>query len=255
MWPAWIYLARVRRDRGELVLAREAAETALTLLEDDADRRGLGLTLAELGTIAIAEHQLARAYTYLTRSLDINVEMGEGSGMAFVLDRLAVLASAHGLHVKAFHLAGAAARLRTQAGAPPTLLGQQEIDRYLEPSRRALGRLAQAALEDGRQLELADVLTEANALSGISHNRSTSVGTVLTSREREVAGLVTSGLTNRQIAAQLVVAEGTVATHVQHILAKLELQSRAQIAVWAVHQALLEEPHARRGGVHAVVSR
>ena len=63
---------------------------------------------------------------------------------------------------------------------------------------------------------------------------------MLTPREREVAGLVASGRTNRQIAVQLVVAEATVATHVQHILAKLELQSRAQIAAWAVHQAILE---------------
>lgn len=57
VWPAWWYLARVRRDRGEFGPALEHAETALKLLEDDADRRGLSLTLTELGSIATAQRQ------------------------------------------------------------------------------------------------------------------------------------------------------------------------------------------------------
>ena len=255
MWPAWVYLARVRRDQGELVLAREAAEMALTLLEGDADRRGLGLTLAELGSIAIAERQFVRAHAHLTRSLQISLELGERGGIAFVLDRLAVLASAQAQHVTALRLAGAASRLREQVGAPPSPRDQQEIDRQLEPSRHGLGRLAQTAFEEGRHLGLTEVLAEANALSGIADDRRISLPTILSSREREVAGLVASGLTNRQIATRLVVAEGTVATHVQHILAKLELQSRAQIAAWAAHQALLEPPNLQGGTIHAVVSR
>jgi non-specific serine/threonine protein kinase len=55
-------------------------------------------------------------------------------------------------------------------------------------------------------------------------------------REQEVAVLVARGLTNRQIAARLVVAERTVATHVEHILDKLEFTSRTQIGVWAAAQ-------------------
>ena len=52
--------------------------------------------------------------------------------------------------------------------------------------------------------------------------------------EREVAGLVASGLTNRQIAARLVVSERTVDAHVEHIRTKLGVRSRAQIAAWMV---------------------
>jgi non-specific serine/threonine protein kinase len=54
----------------------------------------------------------------------------------------------------------------------------------------------------------------------------------LSRREREVAELVARGLTNREIAARLVVAERTVTTHVEHILHKLDFRSRAQIAAW-----------------------
>jgi hypothetical protein len=54
--------------------------------------------------------------------------------------------------------------------------------------------------------------------------------------------LIAQGLTNREIAAGLVVTERTAATHVEHILNKLGLRSRAQVAVWAAAQGLLDRP-------------
>ena len=51
----------------------------------------------------------------------------------------------------------------------------------------------------------------------------------LTPREREVAALLRRGLTNRQIAEQLVIGERTVETHVERILRKLGLSSRVQV--------------------------
>ncbi|HVE93990.1 MAG TPA: AAA family ATPase [Acidimicrobiales bacterium] len=55
----------------------------------------------------------------------------------------------------------------------------------------------------------------------------------LTRREHEVAKLVSEGLTNRQVAERLVIAERTAENHVQHILTKLGLSNRSQLAVWA----------------------
>ena len=57
---------------------------------------------------------------------------------------------------------------------------------------------------------------------------------LLTPREREVAGLVAAGLSNRQIAERLVISERTAEAHVEHIRAKLECRSRAQVAAWFV---------------------
>jgi DNA-binding CsgD family transcriptional regulator/tetratricopeptide (TPR) repeat protein len=57
-------------------------------------------------------------------------------------------------------------------------------------------------------------------------------GDPLTPREREVAVLVGEGMTNRQIAARLYLSERTAQNHVQHILTKLDLPNRGQIAVW-----------------------
>jgi DNA-binding CsgD family transcriptional regulator len=58
----------------------------------------------------------------------------------------------------------------------------------------------------------------------------------LTKRESEVADLIARGLTNEQIAEQLVLTAGTVANHVAHILDKLDLHSRVQIATAVVRQ-------------------
>ena len=57
-------------------------------------------------------------------------------------------------------------------------------------------------------------------------------------RERGVAVLIAAGLSNAEIARRLTLVEGTVANHVEHILRKLSLRSRTQVAVWAVEHGL-----------------
>jgi len=54
----------------------------------------------------------------------------------------------------------------------------------------------------------------------------------LTAREFEVARLIAEGLTNAEIAAQLDIAPKTASSHVEHILAKLGVTRRAEIAAW-----------------------
>ena len=53
----------------------------------------------------------------------------------------------------------------------------------------------------------------------------------LTSREKEVSSLISQGLSNREIAIQLNISEGTVRFHVHNILDKLGLENRTQIAI------------------------
>ena len=60
----------------------------------------------------------------------------------------------------------------------------------------------------------------------------------VTRREREVLALLAEGLTNREIAARLVVSEHTVHRHVTNILRKLGLSSRAAAAAHAVRSGI-----------------
>jgi DNA-binding NarL/FixJ family response regulator len=72
--------------------------------------------------------------------------------------------------------------------------------------------------------------------AGRQRERGAAHSTALTTRQREVAGLIARGLTNMQIARALIITEKTVGTHVEDIFNKLGFQSRAQVAAWMGRQ-------------------
>jgi non-specific serine/threonine protein kinase len=118
--------------------------------------------------------------------------------------------------------------------------------RQIAAARASLGDTVFAgAYAAGEKLELGEAVTEAlaeedrfdDADSGPAP-RSAQPTNPLTPREREVASLIGHGLTDRQIAEELVITTGTVGNHVVHILAKLGYHSRTQVAAWAVEHRL-----------------
>ncbi len=60
----------------------------------------------------------------------------------------------------------------------------------------------------------------------------------LTDRERDILGCLASGLSNKLIARDLNIAEGTVKVHIKNLLKKLKFRSRLEAAVWAIDQNL-----------------
>ncbi len=78
---------------------------------------------------------------------------------------------------------------------------------------------------------------DALALASRGRGGSTA-GSELTGRELDVARLVARGMTNGEIAQQLYISRKTVSTHVSHILAKLGMASRTEVAAWAVREGL-----------------
>jgi predicted ATPase/DNA-binding CsgD family transcriptional regulator len=95
-----------------------------------------------------------------------------------------------------------------------------------------LGGVLWQALEFGLAsgLEPAPVLTRTGAAGPLSE------------REQQVAELVARGLSNQEIADQLVIGRRTVETHVERILNKLGFSSRTQVGVWAAEHGLLTLP-------------
>jgi predicted ATPase/DNA-binding CsgD family transcriptional regulator len=115
-------------------------------------------------------------------------------------------------HVSAFHEA-CETRLRTAMGN----------SRYEEAQRRT------TALSHGQAVDYA--LDEPATPHEEPAQRTTT--TILSRRETEVAQLVRDGLSNKEIAARLVISPRTVEAHIDHILNKLGFTSRTQIAAWA----------------------
>jgi DNA-binding NarL/FixJ family response regulator len=110
----------------------------------------------------------------------------------------------------------------------------------LPAGARARYHLARVLARRGRDAEAAALAATTAARAGELRMRplreaATRLGRgagPLTRREREVAALVARGLTSKAIAADLYLSERTVETHVQHILTKLGLANRTQIATW-----------------------
>jgi two-component system, NarL family, response regulator LiaR len=87
-----------------------------------------------------------------------------------------------------------------------------------------------------------DPAVASRVLAEVSNPSGTDAGLdQLTAREREVLALLGQGLSNRELARSLFVAEKTVKTHVSSILSKLHLTDRTQAALFAVHHGLVDE--------------
>ncbi len=213
------------------------------------DRFELAYGLIVQGQIAAAEGQYSRARTALGESLLVRHELGDRSGVAESMESLAALDAAERQLELAVRLGAAAAALRERIGAPLTPQGQVVLDQWLVPTRKMLGAEATTrAWASGRamsgeaavQLALAPTLREPNRALRSSGRKAGQSGAALSPREQEVAVLLARGLSNRQIAGELVITERTVATHIEHMLGKLGYASRHQVAAWASEHALVD---------------
>ncbi|MCG8428989.1 MAG: two-component system response regulator NarL [Chromatiales bacterium] len=86
------------------------------------------------------------------------------------------------------------------------------------------------------QIVISERLTQllAHALREEQKAPKTIAGADLTDRESEILKLISEGLSNKLIARELDISEGTVKVHVKHLLRKLNLHSRVEAAVWAL---------------------
>jgi two-component system nitrate/nitrite response regulator NarL len=112
-------------------------------------------------------------------------------------------------------------------GADGYLLKDMDPEKILE-------KLKEAALG---KMVISEKLTHvlAGAIRGGSDKKS-NVLAKLTSREHEILKLIAKGMSNKLIARELDISDGTVKVHVKHVLKKLELNSRVEAAVWMVNQ-------------------
>ncbi|WP_062986145.1 protein kinase domain-containing protein [Nocardia anaemiae] len=133
-------------------------------------------------------------------------------------------------------LTGAADSLGRVAGSSAFMFRKMRVyrDDCFQSCRKALGnKVFESARKEGAAMSFdAAVGYALGEGPGTIESEPRSEGK-LTKRERQVAGLVAQGLTNRAIAGRLVISPRTAEGHVEHILTKLGFTSRAQIAAWA----------------------
>jgi non-specific serine/threonine protein kinase len=163
--------------------------------------------------------------------------LGHRFGLANSLDGLAWVAASAGSFERAALLLGAVASLWDELGIVPVPFWHSQRDACEAAVRDGLSEATyRGCREQGFALDRDEQVALAldEALPSPQHARETkpSDDFELSARELEVARLVAGGLSNPAIAATLFLSRATVKTHVSHILRKLALDSRVQLASW-----------------------
>ncbi|MEQ4719175.1 LuxR C-terminal-related transcriptional regulator [Nonomuraea sp. B19D2] len=228
-------LGAVAEFRGDLVTAKAQYEMAVPWLRELGSDLDLSRCLARMGRVAALLREFATARKWLHASLALGRETGQRQSVARSLVGLSVLAECEGDLEGAVLAAAAAATLRESIGQQSSTI---RIEELLGRARTKLGDGRTASLwARGRAMSPDDAARR--VLEGDRVPQKTPVAaepvkhSLLTAREQEIAGLLTRGLSNRAIAAELVISPATVARHIANIMEKLGYTSRAQIAVWA----------------------
>ncbi|MCK0104945.1 two-component system response regulator NarL [Marinobacter sp. S0848L] len=118
-----------------------------------------------------------------------------------------------------------------RAGADGYLLKDMEPeDMIAQLHQAAVGKLV---ISDRLTTLLAEALR-----SNKPHKSSRPDYDSLTPREKDILKLIAEGLSNKMIGRKLDISDGTVKVHVKHLLKKLNLRSRVEVAVWAVEEGL-----------------
>lgn len=113
------------------------------------------------------------------------------------------------------------------AGADGYLLKDMEPEDMLVQIERALSG----------KMVLSEAVTQVLATAIRNPTTKSAVGSdSLTQRELEILKLIAKGMSNKVIARELDISDGTVKVHVKHLLKKLHLRSRVEAAVWMINQ-------------------
>jgi predicted ATPase len=126
------------REQGDVAGARTSYGQALEIFRELGDRWGIAGTLADLGTLAREQGDCATSLHLYRDSLKVFRDLEHKRGIARLLECFASSAAAQSQAERALRMAGAAAALRQNIGAPLTPGEQAKLEAILEPARRAL---------------------------------------------------------------------------------------------------------------------
>jgi predicted ATPase/DNA-binding CsgD family transcriptional regulator len=174
----------------------------------------------------------------VSRALQVKQELDDPFGIAFTLETLGWLAARNGATQRAAWLLGGASRLWERAGgraAAPAAFERLHSE-AVSCCEDALGARRYAELHARGAAEQLDALVafalnDAAAPSAADSDAKVRLPSQLTAREREIAGLVAAGLSNRQIAEKLFISRRTVDAHLEHIFSKLGITSRVMLTI------------------------
>jgi predicted ATPase/DNA-binding NarL/FixJ family response regulator len=235
-------LAYAAVQLGDLTRGAELLEVCLALYRQYAADPVPAEWLHTSAMLALGRGDLATAEQRLREGLRAQPVPDDTDMPATValdlIEGLALVAARRGDALRVLRLGSAVTVLRERQRSQPDLSIRPQFAEAMDAARVRVGvKAGRVAEQAGRRLDAKAVVTYALD-STWREPRDRDGHPTLTRREEAVAALLVEGLTNREIAARLRIAERTVEAHLEHIRAKLDLRSRAQIAGWAVEHGV-----------------
>jgi len=230
-------LGLLARDHGDLESAAKLLRASLRDFRELDYPWAVAWSAWGLGATLSAQGRLEESGPLLAEALRIYTDVNDPRGIAQCLEALAHVASERAHYESAARLIGAAAALRERVAARQPDAEQARSSAVERVLARALGpHDADALINAGRTMPVQQAadLAMAAALGAAPGDPDRSPQVQLTPRERQVAVLVASGRTNRQIGRVLGISEKTAEVHLHHVMSKLDARSRAEVAAWAV---------------------
>jgi non-specific serine/threonine protein kinase len=221
---------------------------SLSISRDAGYQDGIGFALHALARVALRQGDVGAARRLAGEGLVLFQRLGYRAYIAYCLESLAEVEAATGRLVRAVRLWAKAAALRLEALNIRPRCEEPEHERQLVAARADLGTaLFDRAWAEGQAMTVDEAMSYA-----LSLDRTATDGlhdpANLSDRERQIASLIAQGLSNRQIAEELGIAEGTAAVHVHNILKKLGLASREDIPPGVAEQGLVPPSGSHEGG-------
>jgi DNA-binding CsgD family transcriptional regulator/tetratricopeptide (TPR) repeat protein len=244
------FLGQVAHALGDVVNAKAYLTESLRLNREVGHRQSVARSLLLLASSAALEGNLTEAHALYEQSLAIATLFEQKGLIASCLEGLAVVASVQGQPISAVRLWSAAEVMcpDRMASLPPLMREMAKQERAAVRTR--IGEEAFAlALAEGRMMTSAQILS-AQKLSTMSTSReakqaltpptrrSPSYPGGLTAREMEVLRLVAQGITDVQVAEQLVISPRTVNWYLTSIYHKLGVPSRSAATRYALEHHL-----------------
>jgi predicted ATPase/DNA-binding CsgD family transcriptional regulator/Tfp pilus assembly protein PilF len=247
---AILYLGMVAFMQGDVVKARSLLEESLILFQEVGERGRMAEVLYSQGLISFSQGDYASARALVEESVQTFLELNNKWDIAVGLEGVAVLVAAQGEPVRAIWCMSAAQALREAIGTPLPSVFQALHEFTIASAHTQLGEQAfDVAWTEGRTMTPEQALAARGAVT-MPTTAPAGPSTVppvpkapaypdgLTAREVEVLRLVAQGLTNEQVAEQLVISPRTVNTHLTAIFSKIGVSSRGAATRYAIEHHL-----------------
>src|SRR5207302_6673769 len=152
---------------------------------------------------------------------------------------LSLVAAGDGDDERGLRLAAVVERMSREWSLSALAYRVNQIDDACRRARARLGaRRSESVWNEGLAMATPRAVEYALAIAGHPSHGLLDEG-LLSRREREVTAMVAAGMTNKQIADRLFIAERTAEGHVERIRNKLGVRSRTEVATWAVAHGLV----------------